>query len=414
MHHAHDIRSTTIGWLADERAVRAARPGGGGGRHGGARVGFPGFGPPRGPRARRGDVRAALLVLLAEEPRNGYQLMQEIEQRSDGVWRPSPGSVYPALQQLEDEGLVASRPASAGKAYALTDAGRAHVEEHARRARRPVGRRQGRRRRGRLGADGRDAPDRHGALPAHALGHRGPAGGGQGRARRDPARALPDPRRGAGRRTPRRREAAEWPKGSASSTVRGQGPTSRSVLPMWGPALSRTFEYVEPPPRKASRCTAPSISSTPPNPTAAGAPPRERGPRGLDAPPPARRDPRRGLAPALQRTASPRALRPGWSRDSSRRPFRPRTAAAVLLSGARFPGGRRARCSPNAVAQRGLGLGGPPGRTTRSPARRRHVERRAERRQRAEQRSSRAERAQPQRRDQQLGRLDRRVVRPAR
>ena len=89
---------------------------------------FPGFGPPRGPRARRGDVRAAILVLLAEEPRNGYQLMQEIEQRSEGVWRPSPGSVYPALQQLEDEGLV-RLAGEGGKTFELTDAGRAHVEE---------------------------------------------------------------------------------------------------------------------------------------------------------------------------------------------------------------------------------------------------------------------------------------------
>jgi DNA-binding PadR family transcriptional regulator len=95
-------------------------------RHGGPQ--FPGFGPPRGPRARRGDVRAALLVLLAEEPRNGYGLMQEIERRSDGVWRPSPGSVYPALQQLEDEGLVRVEPGDSGKSYGLTDAGRAHVE----------------------------------------------------------------------------------------------------------------------------------------------------------------------------------------------------------------------------------------------------------------------------------------------
>jgi len=97
--------------------------------HGGPPFGFPGFGPPRGPRARRGDVRAALLLLLAEEPRTGSGLMQEIEQRSDGVWRPSPGSVYPALQQLEDEGLV--EPAGEGrKAYTLTADGRAHVEEH--------------------------------------------------------------------------------------------------------------------------------------------------------------------------------------------------------------------------------------------------------------------------------------------
>jgi DNA-binding PadR family transcriptional regulator len=87
------------------------------------------FGPGRGPfgrgsRARRGDVRAALLALLAEEPRNGYQLMQEIERRSEGVWRPSPGSVYPALQQLEDEGLVQTDESEGRKLYTLTDAGR--------------------------------------------------------------------------------------------------------------------------------------------------------------------------------------------------------------------------------------------------------------------------------------------------
>ena len=126
----HGCHTTTIdprlfGWLA---MSRGHGPGPRRGRHGGQQFGFPGFGPPRGPRARRGDVRAALLVLLAEEPRNGYQLMQEIEQRSDGVWRPSPGSVYPALQQLEDEGLVRVEQAGGRKAYALTDEGRAHVE----------------------------------------------------------------------------------------------------------------------------------------------------------------------------------------------------------------------------------------------------------------------------------------------
>jgi DNA-binding PadR family transcriptional regulator len=84
---------------------------------------------PRGPRARRGDVRAAALLLLAEEPRNGYQLMQEIEQRSGGVWRPSPGSVYPALAQLEDEGLVRLEERDGRRTYVLTDAGRAYVDE---------------------------------------------------------------------------------------------------------------------------------------------------------------------------------------------------------------------------------------------------------------------------------------------
>jgi DNA-binding PadR family transcriptional regulator len=122
-----------LGWMAMSRGGPRRHGPHGGGRHGGPPFGFPGFGPPRAPRARRGDVRAALLALLAEEPRNGYQLMQEIEQRSDGVWRPSPGSVYPALQQLEDEGLVRVEAGEGGKAYVLTDEGRAHVEEHHRR-----------------------------------------------------------------------------------------------------------------------------------------------------------------------------------------------------------------------------------------------------------------------------------------
>lgn len=91
-------------------------------------MGMRGFG--RGRRMRRGNVRAAILLLLAEEPRNGYQLMQELEQRSDGAWRPSPGSVYPALQLLADEGLIRGEPREGGTVYELTDAGRAHVEEH--------------------------------------------------------------------------------------------------------------------------------------------------------------------------------------------------------------------------------------------------------------------------------------------
>lgn len=99
--------------------------------------GGPGFGPGdfggghRGRRRmRRGDVRAAILVLLAEQPFNGYGLMQEIENRSEGVWRPSPGSVYPVLAQLEDEGLVTASTEGTGKSYSLTEAGTAHVEEH--------------------------------------------------------------------------------------------------------------------------------------------------------------------------------------------------------------------------------------------------------------------------------------------
>jgi len=101
-------------------------------------MGGPGFGPPPfGPgghrgRRRRGDVRLALLMLLSlEGPLNGYQLMQGLEERSEGRWRPSPGSVYPALQQLEDEGLIRSVQAEGetGRAFELTDAGREHLAE---------------------------------------------------------------------------------------------------------------------------------------------------------------------------------------------------------------------------------------------------------------------------------------------
>jgi DNA-binding PadR family transcriptional regulator len=84
----------------------------------------------RGGRARRGDVRAALLLLLAESPQNGYQLIQEIERRTDGYWKPSPGSVYPSLQQLEDEGLVRATEQDSRRSYTLTDAGRAYVDEN--------------------------------------------------------------------------------------------------------------------------------------------------------------------------------------------------------------------------------------------------------------------------------------------
>jgi DNA-binding PadR family transcriptional regulator len=86
--------------------------------------GFPGF-LGRGPRAGRGDVRAAILALLAEEPMHGYQIMRELGERSGGVWRPSPGSIYPTLQQLEDEELVRPETGEGGRrVFTLTDAGR--------------------------------------------------------------------------------------------------------------------------------------------------------------------------------------------------------------------------------------------------------------------------------------------------
>ena len=102
---------------------------------GGPGFGGPGFGGPGGPfgggrgRKRRGDVRIALLMLLDEEPRNGYQLMQIIEERSGGRWRPSPGSVYPALSQLEDEGYVRTINQDSGRAFEITDTGRQQLAD---------------------------------------------------------------------------------------------------------------------------------------------------------------------------------------------------------------------------------------------------------------------------------------------
>jgi DNA-binding PadR family transcriptional regulator len=94
--------------------------------------GDPGFGRGRGPggrgpggrgRGRRGNVRAAILALLTERPMHGYEMIQELDQRTGGVWRPSPGSVYPTLQLLEDEGKIAVEESGGRKAYTLTDAG---------------------------------------------------------------------------------------------------------------------------------------------------------------------------------------------------------------------------------------------------------------------------------------------------
>ena len=86
------------------------------------------FGPRAG-RMGRGDIRTAILVELAEEPMHGYQLIQAIESRSGGTWKPSPGSVYPTLQLLTDEGLATATQDGERKVYALTDAGKAAAAE---------------------------------------------------------------------------------------------------------------------------------------------------------------------------------------------------------------------------------------------------------------------------------------------
>jgi DNA-binding PadR family transcriptional regulator len=80
-------------------------------------------------RMGRGDVRSAVLSLLKEQPMHGYQIIHEIEQRSDGMWKPSPGSVYPTLQMLADEGLIVAEEAAGKKTYSLTEAGRAEAEQ---------------------------------------------------------------------------------------------------------------------------------------------------------------------------------------------------------------------------------------------------------------------------------------------
>jgi DNA-binding PadR family transcriptional regulator len=96
------------------------------GRRGRGR-GFPGGEPGffgRAHKAGRGDVRAAILTLLAEEPMHGYQIIRELNERSGGVWSPSPGSIYPTLQLLEDEGLIRGEESDGKKVFTLTQAGR--------------------------------------------------------------------------------------------------------------------------------------------------------------------------------------------------------------------------------------------------------------------------------------------------
>ena len=118
-------------------------PGGPGG-HGGPPpwlAGIFGFGQPgteerRGPRVRRGDVRSAILDVLATAERsgetlNGYQVIQQIEARSGAAWKPSPGSVYPTISQLEDEGLVETVSERGRRSLRLTQAGATYVTEHA-------------------------------------------------------------------------------------------------------------------------------------------------------------------------------------------------------------------------------------------------------------------------------------------
>ena len=103
--------------------------GGPGGGFGGPGWGGPeGRGHRRGGRGGRPNVRPAILALLLERPMHGYEMIQELDSRTNGIWRPSPGSIYPTLQLLEDEGLIEVSAEGGRKSYRLTDAGRAEAE----------------------------------------------------------------------------------------------------------------------------------------------------------------------------------------------------------------------------------------------------------------------------------------------
>lgn len=125
----------------DTRGRRAAHPDTDGfGRFGGPNFRGRGRGAPfeRGPRggrggrgggrARRGDVRAAILALLAEKPMHGYEMIQELDERTGGAWKPSPGSVYPTLTMLEEEGLVTAVEIESKRRFTLTESGTEAVE----------------------------------------------------------------------------------------------------------------------------------------------------------------------------------------------------------------------------------------------------------------------------------------------
>ncbi|MGD9961424.1 PadR family transcriptional regulator [Nocardioides sp.] len=127
------------GWAAEGMSGHKGRGPGGRGRPGPPpwvqelvrSFGGPDMGAKaRGPKVRRGDVRAAILDVLAVEPMNGYQIIQQISERSAGAWKPSPGSVYPTVQQLEDEGLIEGQEREGRRVLVLTEEGRTYVAEH--------------------------------------------------------------------------------------------------------------------------------------------------------------------------------------------------------------------------------------------------------------------------------------------
>ena len=195
-----------------------------------ARAGADAGGPGR--RARRGDVRAAALALLTERPMHGYEMIQELEERTDGVWRPSPGAVYPALQLLEDQGLVTADAEAGKRLFSLTDTGR---EEAAKLGdRKPWDDVT-------AGIDPsqfklRDAlgPDR-GRRPSGGTRRHARTAGSRGRdPDRDPTEALRDPRRVARRRGRTSSDPASTRRGRPARSPRAGRRGQATMLPRRG------------------------------------------------------------------------------------------------------------------------------------------------------------------------------------
>jgi DNA-binding PadR family transcriptional regulator len=125
---SHSSREAFADWHSARHQLRAARqrmrgfPGGPGfGREFG---GWGGFGQRHGTRMRRGGTQAAILALLAEQPMHGYQIIQELATRSGGAWTPGAGSVYPALEQMEAQGLISGEQQEDRRVYSITEKGR--------------------------------------------------------------------------------------------------------------------------------------------------------------------------------------------------------------------------------------------------------------------------------------------------
>ena len=137
MHADRHDTHPPLGWMPEGLAGPGGRRRGRGrgpGRFGGGPGGFGGPGGMGGPpfrgghrRARRGDVRAAILALLTERPMHGYEIIGELDRRTEGAWRPSPGSVYPTLQMMEEEGLLVAEEADGKRRFGLTDTGTAEA-----------------------------------------------------------------------------------------------------------------------------------------------------------------------------------------------------------------------------------------------------------------------------------------------